>query len=184
MLSLCCIALAHGQGTTKIDTAKSVIGWRGSNLFRFNEHFGTVKFQNGEISMQNDSVTDGKFEVDMGTIMNTDGKYNETLVDHLKGHDFFDIEKYPTAALEMTTVRYLDNGHLDIDAILTIKGIARSIKFQATVEKQHGGIVLESKFIIDRTRWGVNYEAKGLVGSLKDDIISDAIEFEVKVVAQ
>ncbi len=182
MVSISTISIAQGQGTIKIDTAKSVIKWKGSNLFKFNQHYGTVKFSSGEISMNEDGISGGKFVVDMNSIMNTDGKYNEMLVSHLKHQDFFDVEKHPEAKLEIRQIKHGDNGQIEIDALLTIKGISRPIKFSSTWEKGPNETMLKSKFIIDRTRWGISYESKGIIGSVKDDIISDAIEFEVILV--
>ncbi|WP_190810499.1 YceI family protein [Flagellimonas sp. S3867] len=182
LVSISTISIAQGQGTIKIDTAKSVIKWKGSNLFKFNQHYGTVKFSSGEISMNEDGISGGKFVVDMNSIMNTDGKYNEMLVSHLKHQDFFDVEKHPEAKLEIRQIKHGDNGQIEIDALLTIKGISRPIKFSSTWEKGPNETMLKSKFIIDRTRWGISYESKGIIGSVKDDIISDAIEFEVILV--
>ncbi|MGW9684683.1 YceI family protein [Flagellimonas sp. 2504JD1-5] len=195
LVSIGTISIAQGQGSIKIDTEKSVIKWSGSNLFKFNRHYGTVKFLSGEISMADPAnfpspeisdnrpkIADGKFVVDMNSIVNTDGKYNEMLVSHLKHKDFFDVEKYPTAKLEIHKIKHRDNGQMEIEALLTIKGISRTIKFSSTMKKGPKGTLLKSKFIIDRTRWGINHESQGLVGSVKDDIISDAIEFEVIIV--
>ncbi|MFS4455245.1 YceI family protein [Maribacter sp. 2304DJ31-5] len=182
LVSIGTISLAQGQGNIKIDTAKSMIKWRGSNLFKFNQHYGTVKFLSGEISMNGSSISGGKFVVDMNSIMNTDGKYNEMLVSHLKHRDFFDVEKHQTAKLEISQIKPGDNGQMEIDALLTIKGISKPIKFSSTIEKGPRETLFKSKFIIDRTRWGIRYESKGIVGSVKEGIISDAIEFEVIVV--
>ncbi len=182
MVSISAISIAQGQGTIKIDTAKSVIKWKGSNLFKFNQHYGIVKLLSGEISMNGGSISEGKFVVDMNSILNTDGKYNEMLVMHLKNQDFFDVAKYPEAKLEINQIKYEDDGHMEIEALLTIKGISKPIKFSSTIEKGPNETFLKSRFIIDRTQWGISYESKGLVASLKDDIISDAIEFEVTIV--
>ncbi|MEO9512973.1 MAG: YceI family protein [Flavobacteriaceae bacterium] len=182
LVSISTISIAQGQGTIKIDTAKSVIKWKGSNLFKFNQHYGTVKFSSGEISMNEDGISGGKFVVDMNSIMNTDGKYNEMLVSHLKHKDFFNVEKFPLAKLEIHQIKHADNGQMEIDALLTIKGISRPIKFSSTWEKGPNETMLKSKFIMDRTRWGISYESKGIIGSVKDDIISDAVEFEVILV--
>lgn len=182
LVGISTISIAQGQGTIKIDTAKSVIKWKGSNLFKFNQHFGTVNFSGGEISMNESGISSGIFVVDMNSIKNTDGKYNEMLVSHLKHQDFFDVEKHPEAKLEIHQIKYGDNGQMEMDALLMIKGISRLIKFNSTMEKGPNEAVLKSRFIIDRTRWGVSYESQGIVGSVKDDIISDAIEFEVIVV--
>ena len=44
------------------------------------------------------------FIIDMSTITNTDledAEYNAKLVNHLKSDDFFGVEKFPTAKLEI-----------------------------------------------------------------------------------
>lgn len=171
----------HAQNQIKIDTSKSSIKWTGSNLFKFNKHYGTVKFKNGEIIFKNDTITGGKFEIDMSTIVNTDGKYNEMLVEHLKNEDFFNVEKYPISELEILSLKYINDSQIDIEANLTIKGVTQIINYKSILENSDKGWVMKSNFIIDRTRWGVNYESKSFLDGLKDDAISDAIEFEVVI---
>ena len=178
---LCATSMVSGQNQISIDTSKSLVKWTGSNLFKFNKHFGTVKFRNGVFLKRGGSIFGGKFEMDMTSIINTDGKYNEMLVWHLKNEDFFDVEKYPTSKLEILNVRYNDHTNVEIEANLTIKNTTQPIAFGATLENVNDKLVLKSKFIIDRTRWAITYESKSLLNSLKDDIISDAIEFEVIV---
>jgi polyisoprenoid-binding protein YceI len=173
------ILSTNAQKKLKIDTSKSVIKWTGSNLFKFNKHYGTVKFTSGEIIFKNDSITGGHFKIDMNTIINTDGKYNKMLVWHLKNEDFFNVEKYPKAELKIRSIKYSEDTQIEVEANLTIKDSTQTVNYKAILENSNDTMVLKSNFIIDRTRWGVNYESKSLLGSLKDDIISDAIEFEV-----
>ncbi len=173
------IVSANAQKNLKIDTSKSIIKWTGSNLFKFNKHYGTVKFESGKIITKNDSIIGGHFKIDMRTIINTDGKYNEMLVGHLKNKDFFNVEEHPTSKLEILSLKYKDTIQIKVEANLTIKGVTKKINYRSTIETSDDGVVMKSSFIIDRTRWGINYESKSILGSLKDDTISDAIEFEV-----
>ena len=173
--------MVNAQSEVQIDTNESVISWTGSNLFKFNKHYGTVKFNVGSFTMDQDSIRGGSFEIDMNSILNTDGEYNEMLVWHLKNPDFFNVEKYPTAQLEISDLQYLDDNKLKLTADLTIKKITRSIQINSTIERNDNSLSMRSKFIIDRTRWNINFESKSLIGSAKDGIISDAIEFEVLV---
>lgn len=175
------MSLLYAQDPIKIDTNKSLVKWTGANLFKFNKHYGTVKFKSGLLFQNKDSIVGGEFEIDMNSILNTDGKYNEMLVGHLKHKDFFDVKKYPSATLKIITVKYIDNITVDVSANLTIKNNTQPIEYKSTIENHEGGITMISKFMIDRTRWKINYESKSILGSLKDDIISDAIEFEVIV---
>lgn len=175
----CFTFITNAQKKIKIDTTKSVVKWTGSNLFKYNKHFGTVKFINGHIIKSNDVILGGRFEIDMNAIVNTDGKYNDMLVSHLKNQDFFDVEKHPVATLEFTEVVHKNVNTIKVKAKLTIKDITNEIDFNIKFKVVDGTYEMNSKFIIDRTRWGIKYESKGLFGSIKDDIISDAIEFEV-----
>tara|TARA_R110002049_G_scaffold143316_1_gene305321 strand:- start:4531 stop:5118 length:588 start_codon:yes stop_codon:yes gene_type:complete len=181
---LCSVGLARAQEEIKMDTSESLIKWTGSNLFKFNKHHGTVNFKSGVILKDKDSLSGGRFEIDMNSMINTDGKYNEMLVWHLKNEDFFNVEKYPSAKLEITGIKYSDSINLDIEGNLTIKNITEPIVYKAILKHDKDKLVMTAKFIIDRTRWKVNYESKSLLSSLKDDTISDAIEFEVTVVSK
>jgi len=171
----------HAQTEIQIDASKSVIKWSGANLFKYNKHFGTVQFKSGEIAFKNDSIVGGQFIIGMNTIINTDGKYNEMLVDHLKGEDFFDTKNYPNAKLEITKVTYIDSVQLDINANLTIKNRTQKIKYKTVFESYEDKLIMKSKFIIDRTRWNINFKSQSLFSTLKNRAISDAIEFDVIV---
>ncbi len=185
LAALVCLGLTtNAQKTIKIDTSKSIVKWTGSKLFSFGKHYGTVKFNSGNIIKSKDVIQGGSFVVDMNSIINTDGEYSEMLVGHLKNEDFFDVTKYPTANLEMISVKDKRVNVVEVKANLTIKGITHEVNFEATVKDADWTVTLTSKFIIDRTRWGIEYESKGLIGSAKNSVISDAIEFEVIVVTE
>ncbi len=177
-------AFMYGQGTINIDTEKSVIKWSGSKLFQFNEHYGTVAFSKGTIFWSGDMVMGGYFEADMNSIVNTDGKYNDMLVSHLKNEDFFDVENHPIAQLKIVEALYVEEDEIGVEALLTIKEVTHPIKFNMSVEQRGQAYVFKSKFAIDRTRWGISYESKGIVGSVKESIISDAVAFEVVLVTK
>ena len=180
-LAVFTVSILTAQLEINIDTSSSTIKWSGSNLFKFNEHYGTVKFTKGKLIKKGAHFTGGSFEIDMNSIRNTDGKYNEMLVAHLKNEDFFDVQQYPFANLQITNIRYTHSNTLEVTANLTIKGKTNPITYTAIVTNENHNTQMVSKFIIDRTLWYVNYESKGLLKTLKDDAISDAIIFEVTV---
>lgn len=180
-IALSSIAVMSAQELIKINTEKSIVKWTGYNLFKYNRHFGTVKFKEGSIHKNNGVIVGGDFVIDMTSIMNTDGKYNEMLVSHLKGSDFFDVKKHPVSKLKFVKFKRTSESDGVIEADLTIMGITNYIKFRCKLNKDQDTWQLSSKFFIDRTRWGIKYESKSLLGGIKDDIISDAIEFEVVV---
>jgi polyisoprenoid-binding protein YceI len=170
-----------------INLEKSTIKWKGSMLFSFGEHYGTVNFKSGYLLKSGDKLSGGSFVVDMNTIVNTDGDYSPNLVEHLKNEDFFDVPKYPEATIEFLQVELNKAGKYKIITDLTIKGIKKSIVlydvefidnssklFDETASK------MSVKFKIDRTEWNISYASKG-ISTVKDYAISDAIELEVEV---
>ncbi|MFY0602488.1 MAG: YceI family protein [Flavobacteriaceae bacterium] len=165
----------NAQEKLKINTAKSSLQWFGYYTFYFGGHNGDINFKEGYFLKTGNMITGGEFIIDMNSITSKDienPKANKSLVNHLKNEDFFDVSKHSEAKLVITKVQYHDTTHMKVYANLTIKGITKSIEFQAEVnfEKKQ----MTTKFKIDRTRWGINYNSK-----MKDGAISDAIGFEV-----
>lgn len=177
--------LIQAQEVFRVNPDRSSLTWSGSSLFGFGGHEGTVKLKEGRLLKTDDKITGGVFIIDMTTIANTDGDYNQNLVEHLKNEDFFDVKEYPTAKLAMTKVKYHDPNntpdsnktYLRIDADLTIKGITQSIQYEAEINDRHTHIAARLK--IDRTRWKVDFGSKSMGANLKNEIISDAIEFKI-----
>jgi polyisoprenoid-binding protein YceI len=170
-----------------INLEKSTIKWRGTMLFSFGEHYGTLNFKSGYLLKSDDKLSGGSFVVDMNTIVNTDGDYSPDLVGHLKNEDFFDVAKYTEAQLEFTEIEYVDINRYKIDANLTIKGIKKSIVLfnvdfidNTNELLNEKASIMSVKFKIDRTDWNINYASKG-ISAAKDYAISDAIELEVEV---
>lgn len=176
----------NAQESIKIDTEKSVVKWSGSYSFDFGGHEGTVKIKEGGLIKTNDKISGGQFVIDMNTIVNTDD-YSQDLIDHLKSDDFFDVENHPTAKLVINKVKYHDPNntkfskqvYIRIDADLIIKGIKQPIMFEAEMNPEQTNILAKLK--IDRTLWNVSFKSKSISASIKDGIISDAIEFRISL---
>ncbi|QHI37563.1 Protein YceI [Kordia antarctica] len=167
----------YGQEQLPINTSKSEIKWSCDYSFYFSGHFGIVKFKEGHFLKSEGKITGGTFSIDLNTLiaqdMNEEG--NQSLSDHLKDADFFEVKKFPTATIVITSIRYHDATHFEANATMTIKGVTQPVKFQAQLNFEKK--IMTTKFKIDRTLWGVNYNSK-----LKDKAISDAIGFEVKII--
>ena len=158
----------------KIDTNKSELKWSGEYAFYFGGHDGIISFKEGYFIKTNDVISGGEFIIDMTSIVCNDiedEEANDGLVGHLKNEDFFNVEKFKTAKLVITSVDYHDNSHMKIYANLTIKGITLPINFRAEVDYE--AQQMTTKFKIDRQRWGIDYNSK-----LRDGAIADGIGFE------
>lgn len=163
------------EQTVKLNVATSSINWYGYYLFYFGGHEGTVQFKDGEFKHVNGKLTGGSFVIDMTTISSTDienKKGRDGLDKHLKNQDFFETNKYPLAKVVITHVDYETATRVKIYADMTIKGKTKPINFRAEIDIPNKKIT--TKFKIDRTRWGVEFNH-----DVKDNAISDAIGFEV-----
>ncbi|QTD36253.1 YceI family protein [Polaribacter batillariae] len=174
-ITILSINFSIAQEKLPIDLQKSTIKWIGEYTFYFGGHDGFIDFKEGYFIKENDIITGGEFIIDMNSMTNSDieeqvGKDN--LIDHLKNEDFFEVEKHPTATLQIKKVEYWKNNNGRIYADLTLKGITKPIYFDAHFNYKEKE--LKTRFKIDRTKWGVNYQSK-----VKDSAISDAIGFEV-----
>lgn len=179
IITIICIAflstISNAQEKLNINISKSSIKWIGEYTFYFGGHDGFIQFTKGHFIKTRDVITGGEFTIDMNSITNTDiktKKANNSLVNHLKDPDFFDVKKHPLAKLIIIDVEYFKDKSMRIHANLTLKGITNPIKFNATPNYQEKS--LTAKFKIDRREWNVNYKSK-----FKDGAISDAIGFEV-----
>ncbi|TVZ52470.1 YceI family protein [Dokdonia sp. Hel_I_53] len=158
-----------------LDIDKSFIEWKGSYSFNFGNHKGFVKLKSGSITTYNNTIIDGEFVIDMTTIASDPEQDHLSPIKHLKNEDFFYVEKFPVATLKFNEVKYIPEKNIhEIVAALTIRGVTKTQKFYATANGAEKSFVTQLK--IDRTRWGIIYNHK-----LKDDAISDAIEFDVRL---
>ncbi len=160
---------------SQIDITKSQIKWSCDYVFYFNGHHGTIDFQEGFFIIEEGRITGGEFIIDMNSIVCldiTDKESNESLVNHIKDPDFFDVPRFPKSKLTVTKVNYRDETSLEILADLEIKDKTLPVQFRAKIDTNRSE--LTTKFKIDRTRWEINYNS-----TIKDGAISDAIGFEV-----
>ena len=169
------------QEQLNINTSKSNIKWSCDYAFYFGGHFGEVKFKDGYFIKTLGKITSGEFTINLNSIVTQDmdnEKANQSLTDHLKNEDFFNVNQYPTAKLSITKTKYHNDTQLKVYANLTIKGVTKPISFQAEIDYEKK--LMTTKFKIDRTLWNIIYGSKSNTSEkAKNSIISDAIGFEV-----
>lgn len=188
--------LAQNQNASNkfaVNTADSKVNWIGKRPT--GEHSGYVKLSSGEILMKKKEIKGGSFVIDLNTITNTDLKdegMKGKLVGHLKSPDFFDVAKYPTARFVITkvtkapgTTAGAPKATHTIEGDLTIKGITKKIRFDASINELNGKVTASTAlFTIDRTLWGVNYQSKSVFAELKDQFIYDDMTLSIDLVTQ
>ncbi len=163
------------------------IYWKGTKPG--GEHNGIIKLkEGGKFLVEDNKLVGGEFIIDMASIANIDledAEMNAKLVGHLKSADFFNVDSFPEAKLivsEVVPLKGNDTFNTTLKGNLTMKDITHSIEFKANVKVDEGGMyAISEEFVLDRTKWGVNYKSKSIFKELKDKFIND--EFALKIEA-
>lgn len=119
-------ALPEGlkPGTWTIDPDHSEFGFtvRHAGISKVRGHFSDVE---GKVTVGPDlSSSQVTATVDAGSFDSGSAGRDE----HVRGADFFDVEKFPTLTFESTAVKE-DDGEFVLEGDLTIKGVTKPVAF-------------------------------------------------------
>ncbi|WP_347922432.1 YceI family protein [Pontimicrobium sp. SW4] len=160
--------------------ANTLIEWAGYKPT--GQHNGTILLESGVFTVNNGKIESGTFIINMTTLKDYDG--SERLEGHLKSADFFDVEKYPNAAFEVTGLEEVD-GKTMLSGNLTLKEKKNNVTFPVTFSEKDDIFTLTSEtFTIDRSKWDVKYGSKSFFDNLGDKFINDDIELKIVVNAK
>lgn len=163
----------------QVDTLNSRVEWKGFKVVKSDNtsHFGTIKFESGDLTMKDGKLESGKFVADMNSLTSEDLKDDaeqlQKLNGHLKSGDFFEVEKFPTSSFEITKVSDNNSGDYNttIDGNLTIKGITKPVKFNANVAVNEEGVTIATEpQDINREDFGVKFQMPVANGLIKNEI--------------
>ncbi|KEY18933.1 YceI family protein [Kaistella antarctica] len=173
------VSTTNEGATYELDTLNSRIEWKGYKVVKTEQssHFGTIKFESGDLTVKDGVLESGKFVADMNSLTSVDLKDDAEQLGKLNGHlksgDFFEADKFPTASFEITKVSPTESGDYNtlLDGNLTIKGITKPIQFQANVSIKDGeaSIATEPKDIM-REDFGVKFQMPLANGVVKDEV--------------
>ncbi|MGD0198792.1 MAG: YceI family protein [Solirubrobacteraceae bacterium] len=131
-------------------------------------HFGAGKFRGGFGDLNATlEVAEGGALAISGTVKTDSVRVNEPqLAGHLKAPDFFDAERYPEISFKSTAVKVADDGSLEIEGELTIKGTTKPVTATGELTyspddgygNERAGVELTTT--IDRTDYGVDFKAE------------------------
>lgn len=171
--------------TYKIDTTATTVAWTAKKIV--GGHNGNVTTKDGYLTFTGDVITAGEINVDMKSISVADipatDEYNAKLVGHLKGPDFFNVDKNPDAKLVIKSSEKTKTG-LKIKGDLTFIGKTNPIEFDAVVSKPAGMFNAKSEVIIDRTKWNLKYGSSDFFKGLGDKAIDNKFTLSINVTAK
>lgn len=162
-----------------IDAKQSRIIWSGEMLGVY-VHEGTLNLSQISLTMDDGKITGGSFTADLKSITPTDDNYNaeegstpEKLVGHLSSADFFDVENFPTAKFQITSVE----GNT-AKGMLTIRGISH----EETVEniamtKEGEKTKITADLVFDRKKYDVLWDSP-----MKEMLLSNDVKLTVELI--
>jgi len=170
------------EQTFKAIAAESMVMWEANKVV--GGHSGTINLSNGVAKVKGNQLVGGNFIFDIATLKNTDIEKEEgrtKIEGHLKSADFFDAEKFPNAAFEITGV----DGN-KVSGNLMMKGIKKNVTVPVTVAMDGDVMMITSdEFTIDRTEWDIKYNSGKFADPAKlgDYMINDNVKLKISVKA-
>ena len=156
-LSLLLPALAAAEPVTyKVDADHSGVSFTIRHFVsnvpgRFRDFDGVIKYDK-----QNPAASSVEFTVKAPSIDTGNNDRDE----HLRGPDFFDVQKFPTLTFTSTKVAAKDADTLDVTGNLTMHGVTKQITIPVevlgTVKTPNGEKAgFESSFTVNRKDYGI-----------------------------
>lgn len=169
----------------QIQNAASTVNWTGKKILGL--HTGSIAIESGFLELNNGLVTGGDIKIDMTSIVITDiedVKTHSDFLAHLQNDDFFAVDKFKTARLEITGSEQAGNTTLKISGNLTIKDITHPVSFDAKVEIFTDFLHSLGEIVIDRTMYNIRYGSGKFIDNLGDKLIYDDFVLQFKLVGQ
>tara|TARA_Y100000994_G_scaffold71328_1_gene58394 strand:- start:222 stop:821 length:600 start_codon:yes stop_codon:yes gene_type:complete len=163
-----------------VKNESSSLEWVGSKIT--GSHNGYVDFLSGKIIFNDKMILTGNLIVDMQTITNediSDLKYRGYLVNHLKNEDFFSVDSFPYARLDILKHLEVSDEYKKlgfntlVECDLTIKGITHKVDIPMTLDVYSGHAIAKGSINIDRTLYNIRYKSKTIFPDLGDRFIYD-----------
>jgi polyisoprenoid-binding protein YceI len=165
------------KATYSLDATASTLSWKGSEG-EDEYHVGTIRFSDGNMTMEGDQLLNGSFTVDMGSMAVTDEGMPDKLKGKLKGHleneDFFNVPQFPSTQVTL-------NGYADgkLDITLTVLGQKVPASVPVNIALTEDQATLSGDFSVD-------FSTLGMPGMAKEEgdeeSISPEIEFSINAV--
>jgi polyisoprenoid-binding protein YceI len=153
-------ATGLAQGTWRVDRVHSHVGFAVKHMVvstfrgRFDDYDGALK-----VDADGAPQLEGSVAVDSLTVA------DENLAAHLRSPEFFDSERYPRISFRSGAVRVGDEGQLEVEGELEIKGHARAVTARGSASGPHVDIAgndklgVELETVVDRREFGLEWNA-------------------------
>lgn len=176
LLMVLVIAFTGMSQEVTVNTEMSKLKWTGKKVT--GEHWGYINLKSGSFTLKDNMIVSGKFVIDMTSMTCKDLEdegWNAKLIGHLKSDDFFSVDKFETAVLNINESSAFKDGIAKVKGELTIKGITKPIEFK-TIKTDTG---YKAIITVDRTLYDVKYGSGKFFDGLGDKMIYDDFVLDV-----
>jgi polyisoprenoid-binding protein YceI len=176
-------APVHAAPAYKVDKAHSTIGFSIVHLM-ISKTVGSFTDFEDDVAFSADDLAGSKFDFKIkAASINT---MNEARDNHLRGADFFDVEKFPVIEFKTKKVEAKGEGNYLVTGDLTMKDVTREVAIpvvvRGPVQTPMGktAIGMEVRFSLNRQDYNVKYNKVLDNGGLA---ISDTVDVSVDLEA-
>ncbi len=173
--------------TLVLDTAASVVKWKGTKFFGLGKHEGIVRLSHGYVALRDGRPVGARFVVNMRSIEVTDIPVDDPiprnrLRNHLMDEDFFAVDSFPTSVFTLGSAAVQeDNAGFRLTGNLTMRGVTHPITVDVELQEWVAGLVrATSQFRVNRHTWGVSFRGSRLTNDLVDDDIQLTLDFVLR----
>jgi polyisoprenoid-binding protein YceI len=157
--------LEKAERALVVDAGRSSVGFVGRKLT--DDHEGSFGGLEGTAQLKGYRPSELKVTIQTASVSSDHPK----LTNHLKGADFFNTAKYPTARFASTKIRPGGEGAAThtITGELSLLAVTKRITFPATIVVTDAGATGLAEFKINRKDFGIVYPGR------PDDLIADEV---------
>ncbi|NER18186.1 YceI family protein [Spongiivirga citrea] len=174
--ALIALLLAHSSKAQTFDlkNKKQQLEWTGKAAFKAYSLTGTLNVEKGTIKITDNTITKLEIVVNMKSLDHDNGD----LKSHLRGADFFNVNRYKKAAFRLSKPVSLDKESSVLAGMMTIKEKTHGENIEVIISRSENTITLSFDHTMDRTTYGIKYNSPSFFKSLKQNAIAD--EFSLK----
>jgi len=164
-----CFTLTINAQKLELNIKKSNVSWTGKAAFNAYALTGSLQVKAGKLTIENDSVKALEVSIDMKSLHHK----NKDLKKHLRGKDFFEVKKYPTAMFTLTKPVSIKDGKAMLNGTMNIKTTNREEKIPVAIFIQNKEVKISFSTQLDRTKYGVKFNSPSFFKKMKENAIAD-----------
>jgi polyisoprenoid-binding protein YceI len=169
---------AQSVETYQLDPSHTYILWE-VNHFGFSNQVGKFTMLDGSLTLDEKKPQNSKVTVTIN--INDLSTGVSKLDEHLKGKDFFDVQKYPTATFVSNKVEKTGENSAKVYGTLTLLGVSKPVTLNMTLNKTGMHPISHKKSMgfsgtttFNRSEFGMSYGLPAVSDKVKIDIGAEA----------